>query len=85
MALTELPGIVFVSLLLGGHLWGMVDLFARIRKQPHRPLDILRLSPYPLVPSEQPQPEAREGNRTGGGGGLRLSPVPVDTHNQPLG
>ncbi len=85
MTFTDLLGYGLVTLLLGGHLWGLIDLFARIQKQPRRPIDILRLSPYPLVPEDETPAEPRERKPTGGSGGLRLSPVPVETRNQAVG
>jgi hypothetical protein len=84
MSISDFFGYAIVTLLLGGHLWGLVDLFAKIQKQPRRPINLLRLSPYPFVPDEQPLPQTREGESTGGSGGLRLSPVPVETRNQAL-
>lgn len=84
MSISDFFGYAIVTLLLGGHLWGLVDLFAKIQKQPRRPINLLRLSPYPFVPDELLLPQAREGESTGGSGGLRLSPVPVETRNQAL-
>ena len=84
MTIFDLLGYAFIALLVGGHLWGLVDLFVRIQKQPRQPINLLRLSPYPFVPDEEPLPQAREGESAGGTGGLRLSPVPVETRNQAL-
>ncbi|MGH2621961.1 MAG: hypothetical protein ACRDHG_15525 [Anaerolineales bacterium] len=82
MTFTDLLGYGLVTLLLVGHLWGLVDLFARIQKQPRRPINVLRLSPYPFVPDDESPAQPRGGESTGGTGGLRLSPVPVETRNQ---
>jgi len=85
MTLPDLLGYSFSTLLLGGLLWGLIDLLARIQKQPRQPINILRMSPYPLVPDEEPSAQPRESRgRRGGPGGLRLSPVPVETRNQVL-
>jgi len=84
MTISDLLGYGLMTLMLGGLLWGSIDLLARIHKQPHQPLNILRMSPYPLVPDEESPAEPREGRSTGGTGGLRLSPVPVETRNQTL-
>ena len=84
MTISDFLGYAIVTLLLGGHLWGLVDLFVKIQKQPRRPINLLRLSPYPFVPDEELLSQAREGESTGGTGGLRLSPVPVETRNQAL-
>jgi hypothetical protein len=65
-------------------LWGLVDLFVRIQKQPRRPINLLRLSPYPFVPDDEVRAQVAAGESTGGPGGLRLSPVPVETRNQAL-
>ena len=84
MTIYDLLGFTFVALLLGGHLWGLVDLSAKIRKQPRKPINVLRLSPYPFVPDEKLVTSVPAGESTGGPGGLRLSPVPVETRNQAL-
>lgn len=84
MNISDLLGISFVTLLIGGHLWGLVDLFAKIRKQSRRPINVLRLSPYPFVPDAELVAQAPAGESTGGTGGLRLSPVPVETRSQAL-
>ena len=84
MTISDLLGYTFVTLLLGGHLWGLVDLFVKVQKQPHRPINVLRMSSYPFVPDDEPLPQGRKGKSTGGTGGLRFSPVPVETRNQAL-
>ncbi len=84
MSNTDLLGFAIVALLLGGHLWGLIDLIVRIQKQPRGPINVLRLSPYPFVPDEETPAQPREGESSGGPGGLRLSPVPVETQNQAL-
>jgi hypothetical protein len=84
MTISDLLGYAFVALLLGGHLWGLLDLSAKIRKQPRTPLNLLRLSSYPFVPDEKLVEQVPAGESMGGPGGLRLSPVPVETRNQAL-
>lgn len=73
----DVMGYSLCAFLLGGMAWALVDLFAKIRKQPKRPLDVLRMTSYPFVPDDEIlhawcQPEPAPAPR-----GLRLSPVPV--------
>ncbi len=84
MGFNDLLGVSFVTLIVGGHLWGLVDLFAKVRKQARKPINVLRMSPYPFVPDEKLVAPVGAGESTGGSGGLRLSPVPVETRNQVL-
>lgn len=84
MTLPELLGYTFSTLMLGGLLWGLIDLLSRIQKQPRQPMNILRMSPYPFVPDDESLAQPRQGKTSGGTGGLRLSPVPVETRNQVL-
>jgi len=81
MTISDLLGYAFIALLLGGLLWGLVDLIVRIHKQPRRPINVLRMSSYPFVPDDELLPQTRKGKSTGGTGGLRLSPVPVEIRN----
>ena len=82
MTIPDFLGFTLVTALLAGFLWALVDLFAKIQKQPRRPLSVLRLTSYPFVPDDELLAQAREVESTGGTGGLRLSPVPVKARKQ---
>lgn len=73
MTPTHFIGIAISALLVGGFGWALIDLFSRIHKQPKQPFNLLKLSPYPLVPDEVPAEHPHDRRRDG----LRLRPVPI--------
>lgn len=64
------------ALLVGGMVWGFVDLLIRVTKEPKRKSrkSILSLLPFPFLPSGEPDEKA---SREPGDGRLVLQPVPV--------
>lgn len=73
MTPTHLIGIAVSALLVCGFGWALIDLLTRIRKQPKQPLNLLKLSPYPLVPDEVATEHPHDRRRDG----LQLQPVPI--------
>lgn len=73
MTPTNFIGIAISAFLLGGFGWALIDLLSRIRKQPKQPFNLLKLSPYPLVPDEVVREQPQDGRRDG----LQLQPAPV--------
>jgi hypothetical protein len=82
MAWGDVLGYSLCAFLLGGLGWALVDLFARIRRQPKRPLDMLRMTSYPFVPDDEILQAALEPESTPVPRGLRLSPVMVERQRQ---
>ena len=70
------------AFLLGGFGWALIDFFATIRRQPKRPLDMLRMTSYPFVPCDEILHAALEPEAAPAPRGLRLSPVPVERQSQ---
>jgi len=70
------------AFLLGGFGWALIDFSARIRRQPKRPLDMLRMTSYPFVPDDEILHAALEPEAAPAPRGLRLSPVPVERQPQ---
>jgi hypothetical protein len=52
MILADVIGMVFTAVMGIGLIGSLVDLLIKIHRQPKRkePLDLVSLSPYPLVP-----------------------------------
>jgi hypothetical protein len=76
----EVLGYLLSAFLLGGFGWALIDLFVKIRRQPKRPLDMLRMTSYPFVPDDEilhaavePEPAVAA---------LRLSPVTVERQRE---
>lgn len=78
MTAAELFGNLVGALLVGGFSYALVDLFARIVRQPKRPFNMLQLSSYPLVPEDE-QAETSDHQQSDG---MRLSPVPIRTDHE---
>ncbi len=70
--------VTIYALLIAGFGWALVDLLIRIHKQPKRPLNLLRMTPYPFVPDDETLQATREKQEHGGK--LQPSPVPVRNH-----
>jgi hypothetical protein len=72
----DVLGYGLCALLLGGLVWGLVDLMAGIAKEPKRKSkkSIFPLLPFPFVPSGEPDDRPA---REPGSGQLVLLPVPV--------
>jgi len=81
MAWGDLIGYSVYAFLLGGFGWALIDFSARIRRQPKRPLDMLRMTSYPFVPDDEILHAAQE-PKPAPPRGLRLSPVPVERQPQ---
>ncbi len=75
MSPTNLIGISVTALLLSGFGWALIDLASRIVKQPKQAFNMLKLSPYPLVPDETTTQEHSGGERWDD---LELQPVPIE-------
>lgn len=73
MTPTNLIGIAISALLVTGFGWALIDLGSRIVKQPKQPLNLLKLSSYPLVPDEPAGDHPRHERRDG----MQLRPVPI--------
>lgn len=78
MAWGDVLGYSLCAFLLGGLTWALVDLLTKIRRQPKRPLDMLRMTSYPFVPDDEILHAALEPEAAPAPRGLRLSPVPVE-------
>ncbi len=74
MAPTDFIGMTLTALLIAGFAGALIDLGARIVKQRKQPFNLLKLSPYPLVPDDPAQRPPRHNRRDG----LRLQPVPIE-------
>ncbi|MCK5645714.1 MAG: hypothetical protein KAH97_02980 [Anaerolineales bacterium] len=62
MSLVDGFGIFLSAVMAGGFLWALVDLLVKIRRQPKKtgPIDLTRLSSYPLVPEMIKQEKPRK-------------------------
>lgn len=78
----DFVGYSVYAFLLGGFGWALIDFSARIRRQPKRPLDMLRMTSYPFVPDDEILHAALEPEAAPAPRGLRLSPVPVERQSQ---
>lgn len=76
----DLLGYAITAFLLGGFGWALIDLFAKIRRQPKRPLDMLRMTSYPFVPDDEILHAAAEPEQAVAA--LRLSPVMVERQRE---
>lgn len=78
MAPTDFIGMSLTALLLAGFAGALIDLGSRIVKQHKRPFNLLKLSPYPLVPDEPVRHPPRHDRRDG----LQLQPVPIEVDHR---
>ena len=78
----DVAGYSLCAFLLAGLVWALVDLFAKIRRQSKRPLDMLRMTSYPFVPDDEILHAWSDPAPAPAPSGLRLSPVMVERQRQ---